>query len=386
MNTTLKNRLTTLIYDEYRKLKPSSRPVVKSNGTKEWSVLASIVAWNTETDKLRIITLSTGVKALPDILLLKSNGKMVHDCHAEILSMRGFNTVILKHIKNLEQGMLSDLLDKDNSKYSWKPENKIILYISRMPCGDASMDTMEDQSGSTSEFKITDDEPSQYLLEGNNTILRGRLNFSKRGYVRSKPGRYDSQITFSKSCSDKICMKQITSLLNSVTYDLFTEPVYLDYLLIPSLESTDFQGLKRCFKDRLGKNDQILEIPKPVFFTVETCDDEFVDDKKYEDETPCAMSSIRLYYDMSNVQEQAILNGVKNGSYVKGSKPLPRGCETVVSRLGQWRLYKEIYPNVTESYLEVKGQQISRRNMINRLRLLLSPDGWIHTRKDDCQF
>lgn len=385
MDTTLKNRLTTLIYDEYKKLKPSSRPVVKSNGTKEWTVLASIVAWNTTTDNLRLITLSTGVKALPDILLLKSNGRMVHDCHAEILSMRGFNTVILNHIKNIEQGKPSDLLEKDNSKYTWRPENKIMLYISRMPCGDASMDTMEDRSDSSSEFEITDDNQSQYLLEGNTTLLRGRLNFSKKGYVRSKPGRYDSQITLSKSCSDKICMKQITSLLNAVTYDLLTTPVYLDYILIPSLESTDLIGLERCFKDRLSKNDQELAIPPHVFFTVETCDNEFIDDKKYEDEAPSAMSAIRLYYDMSNVQEQAILNGVKNGSFVKGSKPLPKGCEIVVSRLGQWKLYKEINPNVTESYLEFKGKQTNRRNMIDRLRQKLSPDGWIHTRKDDCQ-
>lgn len=385
METSLKNRLTTLIYDEYRKLKPSSRPVVKSNGTKEWTVLASIVAWNTETDHLRLITLSTGVKALPDILLLKSNGKMIHDCHAEILSIRGLNTVILNHIKNVEQGKLSDLLDKDNSKYTWKSENKIILYISRMPCGDASMDTMEDQNDAASQFEINDDDTSQYLLEGNTTILRGRLNFSKKGYVRSKPGRYDSQITLSKSCSDKLCMKQVTSLLNSITYDLLNEPVYIDYILIPSLEGTDFNGIERCFKTRLNNKYQKSDIHRPVFFVVETCDNEFIDDKKYDDETPSAMSSIKLYYDKSNVQEQAILNGVKNGSYTKGSKPLPKGCEPAISRLGQWKLFKEIDQDVTGSYLEFKGKQIARREMMDIVRQTLSPDGWIHTRKDDCQ-
>ncbi|KAG0668366.1 hypothetical protein C6P45_004718 [Maudiozyma exigua] len=385
MDTSLKNRLTTLIYDEYRKLKPSSRPVVKSNGTKEWTVLASIVAWNTETDHLRLITLSTGVKALPDILLLKSGGNMIHDCHAEILSIRGLNTVILNHIKNIEQGRLSDLLDKDNSKYTWKSENKIILYISRMPCGDASMDTMEDQKDPASKFEINDNDPSQYLFEGNTTILRGRLNFSKKGYVRSKPGRYDSQITLSKSCSDKLCMKQVTSLLNSITYDLLNRPVYIDYLLIPSLERTDFNGIERCFKTRLNNKYQESDIHRPVFFVVETCDNQFIDDKKNDDETPSAMSSIKLYYDKSNTQEQAILNGVKNGSYTKGSKPLPKGCEPAVSRLGQWKLYKEIDQNVTGSYLEFKGKQVARREMIGIVRQMLSFDGWIHTRKDDCK-
>ncbi|SMN18043.1 similar to Saccharomyces cerevisiae YGL243W TAD1 tRNA-specific adenosine deaminase, deaminates adenosine-37 to inosine in tRNA-Ala [Maudiozyma saulgeensis] len=384
MDDILKRRITTLIYDEYRKLKPSSKPVIKSNGTKEWTVLAGIIAWDHKTNTIQMICISTGVKALPNELLVRSNGKMLHDCHAEILSIRGLNAVILNHIKNLKEGGTSDLINQIGDKYEWKKENKLILYISRVPCGDASMDTIESQDDTSESYEILDENKMQYLDERNNTILRGRLNFSKKGVVRSKPGRYDSQITLSKSCSDKLCTKQVTSLLNCLTYELLSKPLYLDYILIPSLTRTDLIGLKRCFQDRLGGTSNEEQSHKPKKFKIENCDEKFLDDKQSKDETPSAMSSIKLYYDKSNVQEQAILNGVKNGSFTKGSKPLRKGCETAISRYSQWNLYNQINPVQDKSYLQFKKEHKTRRTMVEYIRQKLSSDGWIKTLEDNC--
>jgi len=384
MDSVLKQRITALIYDEYSKLKPSSKPVIKSNGTKEWTVLASIVAWNSRDDKIRMICMSTGVKALPNELLKRSNGKMLHDCHAEILSIRGLNTVILHHIKNLKEGETSDLINEVDDKYIWKMENQLILYISRVPCGDASMNTIESQDETSETFEIPDDNKTQYLKCENSTILRGRLNFTKKGYVRSKPGRYDSQITFSKSCSDKLCTKQVTSLLNCLTYELLSEPIYLNYLIIPSLNETDSIGLKRCFQDRFQNTSDREQSYQPKLFDIENCEGKFVDDKQSVEETPSAMSSIKLYFDQFNIQEQAILNGVKNGSYSKGSKPLRKGCETAISRYSQWKLYNQINSERDKSYVQFKHHQKSRRVMVEHFRHVLSSAGWVPTLEDDC--
>lgn len=64
--------------------------------------------------------------------------------------------------------------------------------------------------------------------------LKGHENFSELGVVRRKPSRGDSSPTLSKSCSDKLALKQCTSLLDSRTL-LFISPVnaYLNTLVLP---------------------------------------------------------------------------------------------------------------------------------------------------------
>ena len=127
MDAALKDNIVTLIYDEYKKLKKSSKPVIRSNGTKEWTVLAGVVAWNTDTDSTKIISLATGVKALPNVALERSSGKMVHDCHAEILALRGFNSVLLQNIAFLKEGKTSEFIKEVNGRFAWHEKNKLIL-------------------------------------------------------------------------------------------------------------------------------------------------------------------------------------------------------------------------------------------------------------------
>jgi len=64
--------------------------------------------------------------------------------------------------------------------------------------------------------------------------LPGRGYFSQLGVVRRKPARGDAPPTLSKSCSDKLALKQCTSLLSSVT-SLFVSPenIYLETLILP---------------------------------------------------------------------------------------------------------------------------------------------------------
>lgn len=66
------------------------------------------------------------------------------------------------------------------------------------------------------------------------TALPGRAYFSQLGIVRRKPARGDAPPTLSKSCSDKIALKQCTSLLSSLA-SLLVHPAnaYIDTLVLP---------------------------------------------------------------------------------------------------------------------------------------------------------
>jgi tRNA-specific adenosine deaminase 1 len=66
-------------------------------------------------------------------------------------------------------------------------------------------------------------------------LLHGRGYFSALGQVRGKPSRPDAPPTLSKSCSDKLALKQSTSLLSSITSLLISpQNAYLTSLVLPS--------------------------------------------------------------------------------------------------------------------------------------------------------
>lgn len=373
--------IESLIETEYSQLKPSNKINVRSNGIREWTVLASIVAIDRENNKIRIITMGTGVKSTPDVDLHRSGGKILHDCHAEILAIRGFNTVLLEHMKRISNREYSDLLISSNTKgkYRWNPKWRLAMYISRLPCGDASMDSMDIITSEDKILDMIDDDPYQYIDTDVQSILRGRFNYNKKGYVRTKPGRMDSKITLSKSCSDKLAIRQVTSLLNCMTWSLMDEPIYLEYLLIPNIVKKEQTALNRCFNMRLKKS--IYPIHHLQFIS---CEEKFTGDKQSEGDKPSSLSSIKLFFDEYDTLEQAILNGVKNGFYTNSKKPLRKNCESKVSRYSQWLSYIYLNPSHKfHSYLSFKATQIDRKEMINQTRKILAGENWLGTFTDD---
>jgi tRNA-specific adenosine deaminase 1 len=87
------------------------------------------------------------------------------------------------------------------------------------------------------------------------TLLLGRGYFSRLGIVRRKPSRGDAPPTASKSCSDKLALKQCTSLLSSLT-SLFVSPagVYLSTLVLPESQFSAV-ACRRCFSAAGGDDD-----------------------------------------------------------------------------------------------------------------------------------
>jgi len=77
--------------------------------------------------------------------------------------------------------------------------------------------------------------------------LRGRSYFSALGAVRTKPGRADSPATSSKSCSDKLSLRQCVSLLLTPTsYLLSPRYAYIDTLVLPGA-GYSVEGCARAF-------------------------------------------------------------------------------------------------------------------------------------------
>lgn len=370
--------IAELVRASYSKLSKVGQPTTRSNGVKEGTIVASVIAYNTETEKFRLIDISTGVKATPNDELKRSYGKIIHDCHAEILALRGLNSVILKHVEYIMEGQESDLLIKSDlpGKFKWRANLVLLLFISKLPCGDASMYGLKESSISNgNEVNYNDSDEAQYLDPSIKTILRGRSNFGKKGFVRSKPGRSDSKITFSKSCSDKLCIRQCTSILNALTFSLLEAPIYLEYLVVPNLTTHEINYARDSLNERIFDKEHTLSII--------SCNFEFPDNLTFGRE-PSPMSSVKLYYRPHDTHEEHILNGLKNGYYTKSSKPIRKNAESIVSRYSQWTQFIKLNPQFKNMpYMTYKQTQLKdRKYKINEIRKTLSPEGWVHTHDD----
>lgn len=179
--------------------------------------------------------------------------------------------------------------------FLWNDSVSLHMYCSEAPCGDASMELTisaqgvdavpweaplpphlmernshllaEHSSGSrvvsprlssapSPDFPPASlDAPSATTIATTNPtpalLLLGRACFSHLGVVRRKPARPDAPPTLSKSCSDKLALRQCTSLLSSVT-SLLVSPrggVYLSSLVVPASQFSE-TAVERCFSPR----------------------------------------------------------------------------------------------------------------------------------------
>lgn len=225
------------VINAYKKLPSKGKPIIRTNGVPEWTVLAGIVS---TLEPERCLSLATGVKVQPSERLDTAMGVVVHDMHAEILALRAFNLFILQECENVDKGISSRYIYRqDNGRYHGYSGIKYSMYVSELPCGDASLHLLSNEG-----LDEWTEPPVPVAGEG---LIRGRDNFTVTGVVRTKPGRRDSPISLSKSCTDKLALAQIISmLLGPVTRIVDPETFYLSRLVVPEDQFVD-EHLTRAF-------------------------------------------------------------------------------------------------------------------------------------------
>ncbi|GAA5856794.1 hypothetical protein JCM3766R1_005342, partial [Sporobolomyces carnicolor] len=170
----------------------------------------------------------TGLKALPHAKL-PLHGDVLHDAHAEIIARRGLKRWLYRQLELASEGNEATFLCA-RSPREWRLKEgwSLGLWISTLPCGDASMYTLAQSSLATGDLldrghaRPPDGQPtslseaatlglvttrSPSLADGDSPLVhRGRVSYSTLSALRTKPGRADSPPTTSHSCSDKIAL------------------------------------------------------------------------------------------------------------------------------------------------------------------------------------
>ncbi|KAK0729974.1 adenosine-deaminase [Lasiosphaeris hirsuta] len=357
--------IASSVLEEFRKLPAKRKPSVRENGLHEWVPLSGIVAKGPRS--LKCVALATGMKCLPASKLPQANGMAIHDWHAEVLALRTFNQFVLQECHRLTCGGQSEFLRRrtdlelaphkeNNSRdtpwngqpFAWREDVTLHMYCSEAPCGDASMELIMAAQDNVSPWAIPPT-LSQTPAQAPDPValsLPGRAYFSHLGVVRRKPARGDAPPTLSKSCSDKIALKQCTSLLSSLAA-LLVSPhnVYLTSLILPESQYSA-TACRRCFSADVpeGRMSALAEREWAgsgyafVPFRVETTGLEFDFSKRVvaarSDKT--SASNLAAAWVRDGIEEGLI------GGVMQGRKHFDLRGASAVSRRRMWGLAIEI--------------------------------------------
>ncbi|PYH43225.1 tRNA-specific adenosine deaminase [Aspergillus saccharolyticus JOP 1030-1] len=289
MKDELPSRIARLVHTHFDALPARSKPIIRDDGTREWIPMAGMVVVrgeNTPDEELTCVAVTSGAKCLAASQLPACKGLVLHDWHAEVLALRAFNHWVLSEVKGLlaerHTGTSSSRFirrrdakqqqQQPDPPFELHPDLKVYMCCTCAPCGDASMElTMAAQedptpwvqsscpstergSGSAPHLESDAPTPSHATTttttsdSATATLLDGRAHFSKLGIVRRKPARADADSTKSKSCSDKLALRQVTSLLSPSTALLVavTPAAYLAGVVLPETEISEV-GCQRAF-------------------------------------------------------------------------------------------------------------------------------------------
>ncbi|KAI5285999.1 hypothetical protein KEM54_000143 [Ascosphaera aggregata] len=451
----LEYRIGLQVHSLFDALPPNCKPRVHANGIREWIPLSATVLVSdedTQNEVVTVISIATGAKCLSTSQVVKCNGLVLHDSHAEVLALRGFNHWLLKECRaslsvkaghEHEESSSSSSISLTASPFlqfnthSHRHENgasfppfrlqpnvSIYMYGTCAPCGDASMElTMAAQEDATPWSRSEKATEPLRALETTN-LLDGRGYFSQLGVVRRKPSRADAEPTLSKSCSDKLAMKQVTSALSTLTSALVapTENAYIKGFILPDNEVSDI-ACARAFGDgeagrlrhlkgmRRGEESMQYALRTFEIRTLREQDAaslwQFGKSKDPAMKTKIgnisviwiAGTTIAGDQEFEKETREVVINGVRQGFNVSSPNPKKGSC---LCRAKMWDLLRDVYSYVNrrfddfpipaavlsgQSYAELKEMLLdipscsARREALRDGRTTLGD--WVENRGDD---
>ena len=216
------------------------------------------------------------------------------------------------------------------------------LFTTEAPCGDASMDLLIKSMPPGGEVPWPMDPKG--LTDATGPKLLGRGYFSQLGAVRRKPSRGDAEATMSKSCSDKLAVKQFTGLL-SFPADIFIERTPNSFLqsLVVYSDQYDHTGYERAFgpKFRLFALDREAQFFKTSILAASFPRFSFEKNSGRNSSKASNISALWILGsdDCTHDTPEVILKGVKQGFKQFEERP---GKESAVCRKRMWSRGLEI--------------------------------------------
>ncbi|KAJ1866226.1 hypothetical protein LPJ78_002049 [Coemansia sp. RSA 989] len=345
----LADRIAQSVIKKYNELPKRGKPTVKGKGAQtkeEWTVLAGFVLENTQTSQLECVSLGTGLKC-QHREQLSPYGDSLHDSHAEVIARRALLVYLIDHFQ--------DIFTKQDARYVFPRHLQLHLYTSRCPCGDASIEPLDDKlSDSTSEQPKA---KRQRISQDPLTIVRGHQDFDSLGSLRLKPGRADSIPTLSMSCSDKIAKWNALGVQGSLLAMLMA-PLYISSIVVGDLynhKSIDRAINQRGVSALAGK-----DLPRHYRANICSISHTTVEFKKSQVylkakgvDVITADASICWYHGLPPQKSVALVNGSKQGAKLALSGCQPHKLWPSICKISLLNRFLSVYEKLEpQGYLE----------------------------------
>uniref|UniRef100_A0A3B5LXE8 Adenosine deaminase RNA specific n=1 Tax=Xiphophorus couchianus TaxID=32473 RepID=A0A3B5LXE8_9TELE len=214
-----------------------------------------------------VVSLGTGNRCVKgEELSLK--GETVNDCHAEIISRRGFirflYSELLKHYDGADDSIFEPA---EENKLKIKPDITFHLYISTAPCGDGALfDKSCSEAGDETEgHKPLFENAKQGKLRTKVENGEGTIPVESSAIVPTWDGIQHGERLRTMSCSDKILRWNVLGLQGALLSH-FLHPIYLKSITLGYLYSHGH--LTRAVCCRLARDGEAFSQNLPPPFTL----------------------------------------------------------------------------------------------------------------------
>ncbi|XP_073341190.1 double-stranded RNA-specific adenosine deaminase isoform X3 [Pagrus major] len=214
-----------------------------------------------------VVSLGTGNRCVKgEELSLK--GDTVNDCHAEIISRRGFVRFLYRELLKYYDGTDDSIFEPaEDNKLQIKPDITFHLYISTAPCGDGAL---FDKSCSEAGDDIEGHQPlfensKQGKLRTKVENGEGTIPVESSAIVPTWDGIQHGERLRTMSCSDKILRWNVLGLQGALLTH-FLNPIYLKSITLGYLYSHGH--LTRAVCCRLARDGEAFGQSLPTPFTL----------------------------------------------------------------------------------------------------------------------
>ncbi|CAH2327300.1 double-stranded RNA-specific adenosine deaminase isoform X1 [Pelobates cultripes] len=233
-------------------------------------ILAAIIMRKSSSDLGTVVSIGTGNRCVKGEEL-SLRGETVNDCHAEVISRRGFIRFLYNQLIKYNPDFPDESIfeESEGQLLRIRPEITFHLYISTAPCGDGALfdKSCSDQpcaDGDSKHYPLFEN-PKQGKLRTKVENGEGTIPVESSDIVPTWDGIQHGERLRTMSCSDKILRWNVLGLQGAVLTH-FIEPVYLSSLTLGYLFS---QGhLTRAICCRMTRDGSTFQEQLPDMFIV----------------------------------------------------------------------------------------------------------------------